>query len=72
MAITDSSHENKLHPSPTLDLHEAGDDKPKSKGWVWILILLIAAGGGYYYFKTRGASESKAAPAPGKSANWAT
>ncbi len=65
MAITDSSHENELHASPTLDLNDAGNDKPGSKSWVWILILLIAAGGGFYYYKTRGASESKAAPAPG-------
>jgi multidrug efflux system membrane fusion protein len=32
---------------------------------VWIIVILVLAGGGYYYYKSRGSTESKAAPAPG-------
>ena len=66
MAITESGHDNALHPSPEFHLPEKGSTQSKGKGWVWILVLLALAGGGYYYYKSHAATDSsKAAPAPG-------
>ena len=65
MAISNPSPNNELRSSTELHSPTEGSDRPKKKGWLWILVLLVLAGGGYYYYKTRGSAESKAAPAPG-------
>ena len=65
MAISESGPDKASNLSTEFHLDDKGPSQPKKKGWVWILVLLVLAGGGYYYYRTRGASESKAAPAPG-------
>lgn len=65
MAIPNSAPNHELPSSTALHDSMRNSDQPKKKGWVWILILIVLAGGGYYFFKSRGSSESKAAPAPG-------
>jgi len=65
MAITETGHGKESQASSEFHLTENGPSRPKKNGWVWILVILVLAGGGYYYYKSRGPTESKAAPAPG-------
>jgi multidrug efflux system membrane fusion protein len=65
MAITESGPGKGSQASSEFHLTENGPSRPKKNGWVWIIVILVLAGGGYYYYKSRGSTESKAAPAPG-------
>jgi multidrug efflux system membrane fusion protein len=65
MAITESGPGKGSQASSEFHLTKNGPSRPKKNGWVWIIVILVLAGGGYYYYKSRGSTESKAAPAPG-------
>jgi multidrug efflux system membrane fusion protein len=65
MAIPNSAPNHELRSSTGLQGSAGGAEQPKKKGWIWILVLIVLAVGGYYFYKSRGSSESKAAPAPG-------
>src|SRR5712675_3290623 len=65
MAIPESGQDKASQISTEFRHPPTDSTQAKKKGLVWILVILVLAGGGYYYYKSRGASESKAAPAPG-------
>ena len=65
MAISDPAPHKDLRSSPDARSLAETVSPPQNRGWLWIVILIVLAGGGYYYYKSRGAAESKAAPAPG-------